>query len=96
MIKMPNLPLNIKLPSKSGTTNFSGKLKPGITSIAHQTPTSNFHQFGDAVSRTSGTDRSDKIFGSINSVIKNKNNPGIKPLTNTNSPANPNFKPLIK
>lgn len=97
MIKIPNSPLNFRLPSKPGTANFSGKLKPGITSIAHQSTASNFHQFGDSVSRTSGTDRSGKIFGSINSAIKNKNNPTTaKPLNNPTSPTSQNFKPLIK
>jgi hypothetical protein len=97
MIKIPSSPLNIRPVSKPGTANFSGKLKSGISSIAHQTPTSNFHQFGDAVSHTSGGDRSGKIFGSINSAIKNKNNPTTaRPLNNPNSPTSQNFKPLIK
>ncbi len=97
MIKIPSSPLNIRPVSKPGTANFSGKLKPSVTSIAHQITASNFHQFGDAVSRTSGSDRSGKIFGSINSAIKNKTNPTTtKPLNNPNSPTNQNFKPLIK
>ena len=92
--KIPNLPIINKIPSKPSAGNFTGSPKSGLTSITRAKTTANFHQFGDSVSHTSSGNRSDKIFGSINSVLKNK--PNSPTSTKTTTPSNQNFKPLIK
>lgn len=86
-----------KFSAKSGLGNFRNKPNRGITSIANQTgKTSAFHQFGDAVSRTVGVDRSNKIYGSINSAIKARRPDNLKTDTGQAKPKiNPTFKPTI-
>lgn len=50
-----------------------------ITSIANQTgKTAAFHQFGDTVSRTKGSDRSSQIYGSASAAAKDSHSANIK------------------
>ena len=72
MLSLKTLPMvSGKLPAKSGLGNFSRK--PGLAgSLTKKVVGSTFHQFGDSVSRSAGGERTDKIYGSISSAIKNK------------------------
>lgn len=60
-----------KIPAKPGLVSFFGKNKLPGSSIKKPT-TSAFHQFGDSISQTKNGERSGKIYGSINSALKNK------------------------
>lgn len=81
---------------KFGLDSFRNKPGRGMTSINRKSgATSAFHQFGDAVSRTKSDERSNKIFGSINSAIKAGRAP-LKPEGSQSKPKiNSTFKPVI-